>query len=103
MLLHKQAFQGTLVGGTKSWTTDKFSGKELIQFTVVPTSLYTNVYDITIVDDENDPVVSYVGQEGVTVRNERIPLQGRYTILISNATINEVIRVVIRVGDQHYG
>ena len=103
MLLHKQTFQGTIVEGTISFTTDKFSGKELIQFTVVPTSLYTNVYDITIVDSDNDPVVAYQGQEGVTVRNERIPLQGRYTVLISNASIDEDIRIVLRVGDQHYG
>jgi hypothetical protein len=103
MLLHKQAFQGTLVGGTKSWTTDKFSGKELIQLTVVPTSTYTNVYDILIVDSESDPILSYSGVEGVLVRNERIPLAGIYTILVANATIDESIRVVIRVGDGYGG
>ena len=99
MLLHKQIMQGTLVGGTKSFTTAKYSGRELVQLTVVPTSINTNVYDITIVDDENDPILAYVSVEGVLVRNERIPLQGQYTVLISNASIDEAIRVIMRVGE----
>jgi hypothetical protein len=99
MLLHKHAFQGTLVGGTKSWTTDKFSGRELIQLTVVPTSMSANNYAITIVDEANDPIVIYTNITGVLLRNERIPLQGIYTVLISDATIDEVIRVVLRVGE----
>lgn len=99
MLLHKQTFQGTLVGGTKSWTTDKFSGRELIQLSVVPTSLYTNQYDLTIVDDDNDPIVAYTDLTGIFITNERVPLQGKYTILISNASIDEAIRIVIRIGE----
>jgi len=87
------------VGGTKSFTTDKFSGRELIQLTVVPTSLYTNQYDITIVDSESDPIVAYTDVTGIFISNERIPLQGVYTLLISNASIDEPIRIIMRIGE----
>lgn len=102
MLLHKDRFYGSIVGGTITFTTSKFSGRELVQISVVPTSIDAetgNTYDVTITDEDGDPIVLYTGVTGILLRNERAPLQGVYTILISSATIDEPVLVCFRSGE----
>lgn len=102
MLLHKDRFYGSIVGGTVSFTTSKFSGRELVQISVVPTSFDAttgNNYDLTIVDSDGDPIALYSNVTGLLLRNERTALQGIYTILISGATIDEPVIVCFRTGE----
>ena len=102
MLLHKDRFYGTIVGGTISFQTSKFSGRELVQISVVPTSFNAttgNKYDVTVVDEEGDPIVLYSDVTGILLRNERTALQGVYTILISGASIDEPVIVCFRTGE----
>jgi hypothetical protein len=102
MLLHKDRFYGTIVGGTISFTTSKFSGRELVQISVVPTSFDAttgNNYDLTVVDEDGDPIVLYSDVTGILLRNERTALQGVYTVLISGASKNEPVIVCFRTGE----
>ena len=102
MLLHKDRFYGSIVGGTISFQTSKFSGRELVQISVVPTSFDAvsgNNYNLTIVDEDGDPIVLYSAETGILLRNERTALQGVYTILISGATIDEPVIVCFRTAE----
>ena len=99
MLLHKDRFYGAIVGGQVSFQTSKYSGRELLQLTVVPASVSTNEYTITITDEDGDPIVHYPDVTGMLIRNERTALQGKYTILISSASIDEDVIVCFRSGE----
>ena len=102
MLLNKDRFYGSIVGGQITFKTSKFSGRELVQISVVPTSISAttgNNYNLTVVDEEGDPIVLYSNVTGILLRNERTALQGIYTILISAATIDEPVLVCFRTGE----
>ena len=99
MLIHKYLKDITVTSGSGSDNTLKFSGAELIQlFTEATTS--TNIYDLSITDEDDDVVFEELAIEGDHEEHGiYIPFRGIYTIDISNATIDENIRVKMLIEE----
>jgi len=94
-----QPDSGTTSGGSWTATTPVFSGALLrhvyIKFTTATTS-----FDFSLTDQEGRQFINITGNTGILNREYHIPLIGRYTLTISNASANEAfdIRIVAQDG-----
>jgi hypothetical protein len=99
MLIHKYLKEITVTSGSGSDNTLKFSGAELVQMIVIATTS-TNIYDLSLVDEDNDEIWGEDAIEGSFEEHGLyIPFRGIYTITIANATIDENIRVKLLVEE----
>ena len=99
MLIHKHKALLYSVSGTASENTLKFSGAQLIQV-FIESATSTNIFDLSLVDEDGDEVYREDAIEGYFEEHSvYIPLRGVYTIVISDATIDELIEVKLMVEE----
>lgn len=99
MLIHKHRMSITPSSGDGSASTLKFSGGLLTQiYTQAKTS--TTIYDLALVDEDDDTVFEIEAIEGGTEEHSvYLPLRGIYTVQINDSTVDEEIVVKIMVEE----
>ena len=81
-------------GGTASFNTEDLRGHNR-QILFSPTTS-TTTYDFTMVDDKSITVLSQKGCRGVYQYINPMGLFGKYTVTISNASVDELFKFEIR-------
>ena len=99
MLINKHRLTITASSGGGSENTLKFSGADLVQvYAKAKTS--TNIFDLSLVDEDNDTVLEYDAVEGEMEEHSiYMPMRGVYTVTISDATIDEAIVVKLMIEE----
>jgi hypothetical protein len=90
---------GTPVGGTWAGTTPRFAGA-LLRHVYIEFTTATTTFDFALTDEEGRHFIHLTGNTGCLNREYQIPLIGRYTLSITNASVNEAfdIRIVAQDG-----
>jgi hypothetical protein len=99
MLIHKHRMSITPSSGDGSANTLKFSGGLLTQlFTQAKTS--TTIYDVALVDEDNDTIFEIEAIEGGTEEHSvYLPFRGIYTVQVNDSTVDEAIVVKLLVEE----
>lgn len=99
MLIHKHRMSIIPSSGDGSANTLKFSGGLLTQiYTKATTS--TTIYDVALVDEDNDTVFELNAIEGETEEHSvYLPLRGMYTVEVNDSTVDEAIVVKLMVEE----
>lgn len=86
----------TTSGGAASGNTERIKG--LIKKVLIEPTTATNTYTFTLTDPDSRVPLSYETITG-TLRdtNSNEPVDGIYTAAIAGATVNEAIKVLIRI------
>lgn len=104
MLFSRLNGTATVVSGSWSANSPKYSMGYIRQITLVPTT-QTNIYDFSLTDEFGYVVLpveelSTTAIEGTTsIHKVDIPLLGVYTLKITNATIDENINYEIIIQE----
>ena len=99
MLIHKYKKDITVTSATGSDNTLKFSGGLLYQVFCKATTA-TNIFDISLIDEDGDDIYSVDAIEGEHMDyGLTIPMRGIFTVRITSATVDEVIRVKLLIEE----
>lgn len=91
--------EATPIAGTYSVVTPRFSGA-LLRHIYIEFTTSTTTFDLTLTDEKGRHFIHLTGITGCHNREYQIPLMGTYTLLISNASVNEKfdIRMIAQDG-----
>ena len=99
MLIHKHRMSITPSSGDGSANTLKFSGGLLTQIYTKSTTP-TTIYDVALVDEDNDTIFEIDAIEGETEEHSvYLPFRGIYTVQVNDSTADEAIVVKLMVEE----
>ena len=86
------------VGGTVSVNTTRMQGDLILVYVKATTA--TNKFDFKLTDSKSRVFPYYKEEVGTLRDNPRIPLVGKYTLIIENADVDEAFDILLRLGDK---
>lgn len=104
MLWAKNKYTLTMSGGSASGNTDIMRG--MIEQIIITPTTSTNVWDFSLTDRDGDIVYQRLSETGtVNDRTALLPVgrdsSEKFTMAFANATINEAIKVILKVREQY--
>lgn len=97
MLIHKEKISGTTSSGLLSGNTTPMRG--MCHSVSVQPATETTVYDIKITDSDSVDVYERLSETGTLSELLVLPIEGTYTVAVSNATVDEEFNIFIMIHE----
>jgi len=96
--IHKQYTTGTPSTGDWSGNTDVYKGVTL-GHVVVQATTATTTFDFSLTNEDSMVIKSWTAVTDELNDQVYIPLRGRYTMAIANATKDEVFKILLMIDE----